>query len=222
MVFNMLLTAPFRLIASKTSTEASKRPLHASRIVLKGKGKRSGGPFVLHPRETLESTLRFHPPSLADDGTLRAPIAKSALDVGAASASLDDPDDEKKKLRLKICTHGTLHISFANGCSQEIKLRTDIFRPMVVVGPSDYSFGAVHTESVSTVKLFVTNPTKVSPLLLLALSSEGPSCIVSFMFPSFLLILLFPCSHAYMHSPSVCFIEGRCNLAHPTYSVHAA
>jgi hypothetical protein len=109
-------------------------------------GDPTAGPFTLPPQSVLELKLAFTPPSQKDETLAKSEAAKTGKD---------------QSLKLKRSIFGGLNIGYANGHNQEIMLRADILRPMVIVAPAIHKFGAVHVERPMPVTLYLSNPTVV-------------------------------------------------------------
>ena len=170
LTFTLAATGPY--IIERCETSAPKHPLTPNEVLTSSltETRMSGIQsrlFTLPQDCSLIATVRFQPRSqfrdeLADTmySSLLGDTATQkdeTVDLGATGGSVL----EKGKAVLKETNGGRLIITFSNGEVQEIGLRAEALRPLLVATPVEYNFGTVHVEHNVGSTIVLGNPTEV-------------------------------------------------------------
>jgi hypothetical protein len=160
LTFTVGTTGPYVIVAC--TTNAPKHPLSEASAVatLRSTSLAPSRVFTLMPRSNLVVDAAFDP-SHADARPLEASLFGSTLTGGVTGAPVVPAPSAAGGGNLKEEYVGGLVCTFANGSVQEIALRCEKLRPVVVAAPPLLAFGVVHVEARGASTLYLANPTAV-------------------------------------------------------------
>ncbi len=154
LTFTVSLEGPYKFAGLATS--APRHPLAGDAV--RRRPQSAGADvhiFTLPPGYNVVADVTF------DKAAARAAGAAAAAAAATAGSSSGGGLLAQVQSRLREEYLGALRISFSNGAVQEVGLRADVLRPMVVAAPPAYDFGTLNVERAAVLELAVGNPTGV-------------------------------------------------------------